>query len=359
MPARRFPSFTRSFRTAWLLAPALLFVAAATADEFNMGVTAAGIRPGAHVAGPVLSPESLAHRVVLLEFWGVNCPPCIRSMPLLEELHTTLGPQGLVVIGAHAQGGTADELKAKVAQLNVSFTILDGAQVDGGGDFSGIPHCMLFDHTGKCVYRGSPFQAQEAVVAAVKAAPGAILEGRTLAKLPELNLMLRDEGQFATVLKRARGLTSHKDAETADEARFVVEKLEARGRSLLDEAVSAKDADPARAAALVHRCTVLFKGSGIGTEAAKLNGTWRKDKAFQAAVKAGQQLVKLERMRAYVIDQLGGQPDDPLTPQMAAAIPSGLKGQARSLAQGIEKACPGSPLAAKAAAIAAEFNPAP
>jgi len=226
------------------------------AAEFNMGVTAAGIRPGNHVSGPVLSPESLAHRVVLLEFWGVNCPPCIRSMPLLEELHKTLGPQGLVVIGAHAQGGTAEDLKPQVAKLGVSFTILDRASVDGGTDFSGIPHCMLFDHTGKCVYRGSPFQAQQAVVAAVKAAPGAILEGRTLVKLPELNLMLRDEGQFATVLKRARGLVGSKDQETAEEATFVVEKLEARGRAMLDEAVSLKDTDPARAADLGGSCRI-------------------------------------------------------------------------------------------------------
>ena len=359
MPALRSTSLTRSFRTAGLLATALFVVSAAGADEFNMGATAAGIRPGAHVAGPMLALESLSHRVVLLEFWGVNCPPCIRSMPLLEELHKTLGPQGLVVIGAHAQGGTAAELKAKVEELKVSFTILDGARVEGGGDFSGIPHCILFDHTGKCVYRGSPFQAQEAVVAAVKSAPGAILEGRTLAKLPELNLLLRDESQFAAALKRARGLASHKDAESAAEARFVVEMLYARGRAMLDEAMSAKEADPARASELVQRCTVLFKGSEIGTEAAKLNGTWRKDKAFQAAVKAGQQLVKLERMRAYVIDQLGGQPDDPVTAEMAAATPAAIKGQIRSLAQGIEKACPASHLSEKATAIAAEFAQTP
>ena len=328
---------------------------AARAADFNMDVTAAGIRPGAHVSGPALSPESLAGRVVLLEFWGVNCPPCIRSMPLLEELHQTLGPQGLVVIGAHAQGGTAEDLRPQVAKLGVSFTILDRASVEGGMDFQGIPHCMLFDHTGKCVYRGSPFQARAAVLAAVKAAPGAILAGRTLVKLPELNVLLRDEGQFATALKRAQGLVGSKDPETAEEATFVVEKLEARGRAMLDEAVSAKEADPARAADLVQRCGVLFKGSEIGTEAATLNGQWRKDRAFQAAVKAGQQLVKLERMRTYVIDQLGVQSDGTVTPEMAAAVPPAFKRQIVSLAQAIERAAPGSAVAEKAAAIAAEF----
>jgi thiol-disulfide isomerase/thioredoxin len=328
------------------------------AAEFNMNVTAAGIRPGAHVGGPMLSAESLANRVVLLEFWGLNCPPCIRSMPMLEELHTTLGPHGLVVIGAHAQGGSAAELKPQVAKLGVTFTILENASVEGGMDFQGIPHCMLFDHTGACVYRGSPFNAQEAVVAAVKAAPGSILEGRTLAKLPELNTLLRDERQFAAVLKKARGLIGSGDAETADEATFVVEKIEAYGRRLLDEARSGKETNPAQAAENVQRCAVLFKGSELGTEAAKLNGEWKKDKPFQATVKAGQQLVKLEQMRDYVREQLGVDADATVTAEQAAAIPGALKGQIRSLAQGIGKACPGSPLADKAAAIAAELVPA-
>ncbi|MFM7136962.1 MAG: TlpA family protein disulfide reductase [Planctomycetota bacterium] len=339
------------------LAAAALLASPLPAAEFNMNVTAAGIQPGGHVSGPMLAPETIANRVVLLEFWGLNCPPCIRSMPMLEELHTTLGPHGLVVIGAHAQGGAAAELKPQVAKLGVTFTILENANVEGGTDFQGIPHCILFDHTGKCIYRGSPFSAQEAVVAAVKAAPGSILEGRTLAKLPELNTLLRDERQFATVLKKARGLTSSGDAETADEAKFVVEKIEAYGRRLLDEARSGKETDPARAADSVQRCAVLFKGGAIGTEAAKLSGEWKKDKQFQAAVKAGQQLAKLEQMRDFVREQLGVDADATVTAEQAAVIPAAMKGQIRSLAQGIGKSCPGSSFADKAAAIAAELAP--
>lgn len=144
--------------------------AAVAADDFNMGVTTAGIRLGGHVSGPQVTSESLAHRVVLLEFWGVHCPPCIASMPKLEEAHKELAPLGLVVVGAHAQGGPADAVRKTAADLGVTFTIVEEATVQGGQDFNGIPHCMLFDHTGTCVYRGSPFRAHDAIVAAVKAA---------------------------------------------------------------------------------------------------------------------------------------------------------------------------------------------
>jgi hypothetical protein len=63
-------------------------------------------------------------------------------------------------------------------------------------------------------------------------------------------------------------------------------------------------------------------------------------------------------MRDYVREQLGVDADATVTAEQAATIPGALKGQIRSLAQGIGKACPGSTLADKAAAIAAELAPA-
>jgi hypothetical protein len=77
------------------------------------------------------------------------------------------------------------------------------------------------------------------VVAAVKAAPGSILEGHALIKLPEFNALLRDESQFATVLKKARGLTSSGDAEMAEEAEFVVETI---GKACPESALAEKAA---------------------------------------------------------------------------------------------------------------------
>lgn len=161
-PVMKFSLLPRFLIAVALAAAAVPRMAAA---EFAMNVTAAGVTWAAHVSGPPLAGESVSNRVMLLEFWGVNCPPCLRSMPLLEELHRTLGPQGLVVVGAHAQGVTPDEIRAKVAELGVTFTIVDSASVEGGMDFEGIPHCMLFDHTGSCVYR-APFDVQAAVAAA-------------------------------------------------------------------------------------------------------------------------------------------------------------------------------------------------
>jgi thiol-disulfide isomerase/thioredoxin len=329
---------------AWALAVpgGLLAVAAAVAAGADAGITAAGIQLGGHVAGPMLTPASLAHRVVLLEFWGVSCPPCIRSMPLLEDLHREFGPRGLVVVGAHAQGGSAAELQPKVKDLGVSFTIVEQGSVEGGMDFQGIPHCMLFDHTGACVYRGSPFDVGEAVTRAVAAAPAGVLEGRQLVKLAAVGASLMDERSFGTALKKAEGLASAKDADTAAEAKYVVEKLSARGRTMLEEADGLRESDPVRAADLVQRCSVCFKGTAIGSDAAARLREWRKDKAFQAALRAGQQLAALEAVQAAAA-QAGG-------------LPPALVGKVRSLVTAIRQAAPDSHVADQAATIAGELG---
>ena len=308
----------------------------------DAGITAAGIQLGGHVAGPPVTPASLAHRVVLLEFWGVNCPPCIKSMPLLEELHREFGPRGLVVVGAHAQGGSAAELQPKVKELGVSFTIVERGSVEGGMDFQGIPHCMLFDHTGACVYRGSPFDVGEAVTRAVAAAPAGVLEGRQLVKLAAVGASLMDERSFGTALKKAEGLASAKDADTAAEAQYVVDKLSARGRTMLEEADGLRQSDPVRAADLVQRCSVNFKGTAIGSDAAARLREWKKDKAFQAALRAGQQLATLEAVQAAAA-QAGG-------------LPPALVGKVRSLVQAIRQAAPDSRVADQAATIAGELG---
>lgn len=39
------------------------------------------------LAGKSVTPEAIAGRVAVLEFWGVNCPPCRESFPKLEQVY--------------------------------------------------------------------------------------------------------------------------------------------------------------------------------------------------------------------------------------------------------------------------------
>ncbi len=44
-------------------------------------------------------PKSLAGKVVVLDFWATNCPPCRAAMPKLIKLHAQYQPVGVEFIG--------------------------------------------------------------------------------------------------------------------------------------------------------------------------------------------------------------------------------------------------------------------
>ncbi len=341
-------------RAAAFTLAALLAGLACAADEFNMAVTAAGISVGNHLSGPRLVAANLVQRPVLLEFWGVHCPPCLASMPKLEQLHAELAPLGLVVIGAHAQGGPADEVVKAAASLGVTFTIVENATVKDGGDFSGIPHCMLFDHLGKCLYRGSPFDVEAAARLAVKSVPAAVLAGRTLEKLTAFNELLRNEQLFGAGLKKATTLCNSKDEATAEEAAFVVKQLTARGRQMIDDAVSRKPAEPLGAADMLQRVANSFKGDPLGTEAAKLLREWKQEPDFQAEWKAGLQLAKLMLLRAKLVT-LSGSTDGTFPADKVAAILPQAKRQLTDIVASICTRFPNSKSAEAARKVAEEL----
>lgn len=322
--------------------------------EEAAAITTAGIRLGNLVSGPARSPESLAHRVVVLEFWGVNCPPCIKSMPALESLHRQLGPAGLVVIGAHAQDATPAEIKEVVDERGVTFTIVENANVAGAMDFTGIPHCLVFDHTGACIYRGHPARADDVIVGAVRSSPAAVLEGRELKKLAAIARQLRDESAFAAVLKRAESLSRSADPETASEAAYVAEKLKAYGQRLLDGARDAEAENPVRAVSLAQRCVAAYRGTDTGTQAAALLREWTQDRRFQDSLKAARQCGQLEAARTRILRALGNPQE--LTPELVGQVPKPLRKQLADTVASIHDLSPGSAAATRADEIADELG---
>ena len=72
---------------------------------------------------PPLELSQLKGKVVLLDFWGFWCGPCIARMPWLFELHDKYAKEGLVVIAVHLDAhsetpiDTPEKLDAKLADV--------------------------------------------------------------------------------------------------------------------------------------------------------------------------------------------------------------------------------------------------
>lgn len=281
--------------SAAVAAVALAGTGPAGAAEFNKNITVEGVTLGKTLMGPEVTPADMKGRVVLLEFWGINCPPCIASLPHMAKLNSELGPAGLVLIGAHAQNGTEAQVLARARAGGVNYTIVEHARVAGGQDFNGIPHVMLFDHTGKCIYRGFPDGAYPLAREAVAKAPAGILEGRQLVKLARLGADLKRGVAPGTVLRTAKGLVAAPDSLTAEEAAYVVEKINAAADRRLATAKAGREKDPAACWAALAAVGKEFAGTDQAKEAAALTAELRKDKAFQAELKAAEVLAGIRR----------------------------------------------------------------
>ncbi len=99
-------------------------------------------------------PVSLADfqgKVVLLDFWGTFCPPCIAALPKLQALHDQHAARGFAVVGV-----TVDDRAAMVkkATAKIRYPILQATpQVWSAYKVNALPSLVLVGRDGRIVRR--------------------------------------------------------------------------------------------------------------------------------------------------------------------------------------------------------------
>ena len=135
----------------------LLVLPAFGADKKEKSYDLRDFAWGKAVSGPAATPSKLAGKAVVLEGWGVQCPPCIASLPHMQELSEKY-KDTLVVIGAECQGHSAKEIAVVTKKAGVQYAIVSGI-TKTPIQFSGIPKVFVFDNKGKLVFDGNPAEA--------------------------------------------------------------------------------------------------------------------------------------------------------------------------------------------------------
>jgi len=74
--------------------------------------------------GGTISLASYRGRVVLLNFWGIACPPCRIEMPELEKIRRRYVDQGLEILGIEEMNATAGEARRFIDEIGVRYPIL-------------------------------------------------------------------------------------------------------------------------------------------------------------------------------------------------------------------------------------------
>ena len=74
-----------------------------------------------------LSLKSLKGKVVFIDFWAFDCPPCIETMPHVVDLYEKYSKEGLVVIGVHTPRLEYEKdisrLREAIARMGIKFPV--------------------------------------------------------------------------------------------------------------------------------------------------------------------------------------------------------------------------------------------
>jgi thiol-disulfide isomerase/thioredoxin len=98
-----------------------------------------------------LSWETLKGKVVLVDFWGTWCGPCVKKLPAVQQFAEKYAGRELVVIGVHSQQG-GETCQEFVEKNEISFPIaIDSGKTAEAFGIGEWPSLFLIDKAGKVV----------------------------------------------------------------------------------------------------------------------------------------------------------------------------------------------------------------
>ena len=119
--------------------------------------------------GQEVSLNDLKGKVVLLNFWGTWCGPCVKEIPDFIELYDKYNKEGLEIVGIAIQSGSPENIKLFSEHYKINYPILtdingnesykafsDYGTISGVG-MRAVPTTFLIDRDGYIVktYRGA------------------------------------------------------------------------------------------------------------------------------------------------------------------------------------------------------------
>ena len=236
-----------------------------------------GLGEGNYYAGPKVTEADLAGKVVLVDCWGVGCPPCRALLPRMEEIWKSFRSKPFVLLGSHRQGRQPEKVDALVKANKLTYPQYDGAGIaEGEPSFRGIPFLYVVNHRGKVVYSGhSDREATEAVVNALgeigappTLIPGVILSRKSPYKSLEKRLILGKPA--ASVVKKLQGDIKKASAKSAtavqkaaaEEAEAMLKAIEEAKTDYKTDIARLKTTNPPEALKMIKAYMASFPAEG-------------------------------------------------------------------------------------------------
>ncbi len=152
-----------------LLSLLFCLFAAVPAIALDLGDSAPAISVDTWVTGEPADPTNVdGNTFYLVEVWSVTCPPCVQSIPLMNEIQKKYAKDGFKIISFTAD--PEEDVKPFLEQHPIeysSFIDKEGGSIVNymaADNRTTIPHAFLFDRSGALVWIGNPLDNLESRV---------------------------------------------------------------------------------------------------------------------------------------------------------------------------------------------------
>jgi peroxiredoxin len=234
-------------------------------------------------------------RIILLFFWRSTSSRSLDMIPTLNRIHQEYRPRGVVVFAATPE--ERGDIEEVAAERQIEFQTLHG-RAHGLYQVPSLPFAYLIDPDMKVAWRGNPEKnLEDRLAELMRRSPPACsdlaAEQSRLRKAEQLHEQ-RDYGRAYTIATRLSEF-EQENAELAEQARALMEKVEQAAEQWLEEAKEAHRAgDYETACRIVATISVRLEGTDVAHAAEDEIARLRAERKSKEMIRAARKKVEAE-----------------------------------------------------------------
>lgn len=145
----------------------------ASEDEPVVGLDTGNIAPNFEtttLAGEEVSLTDMRGQIVLVNFWGTWCGPCIREMPDLQNVYDTYAEDGFTILALATRGDTAEDVAEFRDRFDLTFPLIvdEGDVISDDYGIISRPSTFILDQDGVIVFRNFGPVVESQIVAVIQ-----------------------------------------------------------------------------------------------------------------------------------------------------------------------------------------------